>query len=105
MSRVRELLEIAAKSMPFPPRVIAGYNKLRQVFTSGDLARTCNIPRSTAKFYVKKMVALRMVTKIPNRRKYQKYANARDISSWLKDLIRLVIIPLESGEIEIPEVG
>ncbi|RJS89363.1 hypothetical protein DRO56_04350 [Candidatus Bathyarchaeota archaeon] len=103
MSQVRELLEIVERSMPFPPRVIAGYSRLSQVFTSGDLARVCGIPPSTAKFYVRKMVALRMVTKIPNRKKYQKYANAKEFSSWLKDLIRLVIVPLERGEIEVPE--
>jgi len=99
----RELLEIAAAALPFPPKVIVGYNKLGMVFTSGDLARTCGISPSTAKFYLKKMVHFRMVTKIPNMKKYQKYANAKDFSSWLKDLIRIVVTPLERGEIVIPK--
>lgn len=102
MSHISELLEIASLTLPFPPRVIVGYGKVQQVFTSGDLAKTCNISPSTAKFYLKKMVELKMVTKIPNKRKYQKYANARIFSDWLKDLIRIVIVPLERGEISVP---
>jgi len=99
----RELLEIAAAALPFPPKVIVGYSKLGMVFTSGDLARTCGISPSTAKFYLKKMVDFRMVTKIPNMKKYQKYANAKEFSSWVKDLIRIVVTPLERGEFEIPK--
>jgi len=103
MSHTSELLDIARLSLPFPPHVIVGYSKVQQVFTSGDLARVCNISPSTAKFYLKKMVGLKMVTKIPNKKKYQKYANARIFSDWLKDLIRIVIVPLERGEIELPK--
>ncbi|HDD72108.1 MAG TPA: hypothetical protein ENF98_00375 [Candidatus Bathyarchaeota archaeon] len=99
MSAAEELRKIIRDSMPFPPEVIEAYAKLEDIFTSGDLARLAGIPRSTAKFYVAKMVRLRMVTKIPGRRKYQKYANARTFSDWLKDLIRLAIVPLERGEL------
>lgn len=102
MSQTAELLTIAELAMPFPPRVIRGYGRLATVFSSGDLARLSGISPSTAKFYLRKMVELRMVTKIPNKRKYQKYANARLTSDWLKDLLRLVIMPLEKGEIQIP---
>ncbi|MCW3992633.1 MAG: hypothetical protein NWE79_07975 [Candidatus Bathyarchaeota archaeon] len=103
MSREREILEIIDKAVPFPPRVIAGYAKLEQSFTSGDLARVSGISRSSAKFYIGKMLDLRMVTRIPHRRKYQKYANAETFSSWMRDLIRLAVIPLESGGLKIPE--
>jgi hypothetical protein len=99
----RELLEVAAEALPFPPRVIVGYCRLGLVFTSGDLAKVCGVSPSTAKFYLRKMVDLRMVTRIPNKKKYQKYANARDFSSWLKDLIKIVVTPLERGEIEMPK--
>jgi len=92
-----ELRRIVDSAMPFPSEVIAAYSRLGMVFTSGDLSREAGIPRSTAKYYVKRMVELRMVTKIPNRRKYQKFANARTFSSWLTDLIRLAIRPLEEG--------
>ncbi len=103
MSREEELIEIIDKTFPFPPRVIAGYAKLGRVFTSGDLARVCGISRSSAKFYLGKMVDLRMVTKIPHRRRYQKYANAENFSSWLKDLIRLAVTPLETGALRLPD--
>mgnify|MGYP000486370781 CR=1 FL=1 len=98
MARINEeLRRIVDSAMPFPSEVIAAYSRLGMVFTSGDLSREAGIPRSTAKYYVKRMVELRMVTKIPNRRKYQKFANARTFSSWLTDLIRLAIRPLEEG--------
>lgn len=103
MSRGEKLIEIVDKTLPFPPRVIAAYVRLDQSFTSGDLSRISGISRSSAKFYIGKMVDLRMVTKVPHRRRYQKYANAETFSSWLKDLIRLAIVPLESGSLEIPE--
>jgi len=103
MSREKELVEIIDKAVPFPPRVIVGYAKLEQSFTSGDLARVSGISRSSAKFYIGKMVDLRMVTKIPHRRRYQKYANAETFSGWLRDLIRLAVAPLESGELALPE--
>jgi len=103
MSRKEELIRIIDKTFPFPPRVIAGYAKLEQAFTSGDLARICDISRSSAKFYLGKMVELRMVTKIPHKRRYQKYANAPTFSSWLRDLIKLAITSLESGALKLPE--
>ena len=103
MSREKELIEIIDRALPFPPRVIAGYARLEQAFTSGDLARVSGISRSSAKFYIGKMVALRMVTKIPHRRRYQKYANAEAFSSWLRDFIRLAVVPLESGALEVPK--
>jgi len=102
MSREKELIKIMDKTLPFPPRVIAGYAKLEQAFTSGDLARVSGISRSSAKFYISKMLDLRMVTKIPHKRRYQKYANAETFSSWLKDLIKLAVIPLESGRLMLP---
>jgi len=105
MSREEELVEIIDKTFPFPPRVIAGYAKLEQAFTSGDLARVCGISRSSAKFYLGKMVDLRMVTKIPHRRRYQKYANAGTFSGWLRDLIKLAVIPLETGVLKVPDEG
>ena len=103
MSREKELIEIIDRALPFPPRVIAGYARLEQAFTSGDLARVSGVSRSSAKFYIGKMLDLRMVTKIPHRRRYQKYANAETFSSWLRDLIKLAVIPLESGGLQIPE--
>jgi hypothetical protein len=102
MSREKELIGIVDKALPFPPRVIAGYAKLDPSFTSGDLARVCGISNSSAKFYLGKMVELRMVTKIPHKRRYQKYANAGTFSSWLKDLIKLGISPIESGGLKLP---
>jgi DNA-binding IclR family transcriptional regulator len=76
---------------------------LESEFTSGDVARVCNISRSSAKFYVNKMVDLRMVTKVPHKRMYQKYANAHTMSNWMKDLIKLALEPLENGQIPLPE--
>mgnify|MGYP000035213104 CR=1 FL=1 len=103
MSRERELLRIMKRALPLPPRVIAGYAKLPQTFTSGDLARVCGIPRSSAKFYLAKMLELRMVTRIPHRRRYQKYENAERFSSWLRDLIRLAVVPLENGDLRLED--
>jgi len=90
-----KLIELINLSMPFPASVISAYSRLDMVFTSGDLAKEANIPQSTAKFYLRKMLDMHMISKIPNRKKYQKYANARTFSDWLSDLIRLVIRPLE----------
>jgi hypothetical protein len=103
MSRENELIQIIERTLPFPPKVIVGYARLEQTFTSGDLARVSDISRSSAKFYLGKMVELRMVTKIPHKRRYQKYANADTLSSWLKDLIKLAVVPLESGTLTIPD--
>jgi len=90
-----ELVKIVNLAMPFPASVISAYSRLDMVFTSGDLAREAEIPRSTAKYYIQKMVELHMISKIPHRKKYQKYANARLFSDWLMDLIKLAIRPLE----------
>jgi len=96
MARLKkELIEIVNLSMPFRAEVIKAYSRLDMVFTSGDLAREAKIPMSTAKYYIRKMVDLHMISKIPYRRKYQKYANARNFSDWVQDLIRLAIRPLE----------
>lgn len=95
-SRINEeLVKIVNLAMPFPAPVISAYSRLDMIFTSGDLAREAGIPRSTAKYYIQKMIDLHMISKIPHRRKYQKYANARLFSEWLMDLIRLAIRPLE----------
>ena len=93
----RELVEVVNMSMIFPADVIGAYSRLGALFTSGDLAREAKIPRSTAKYYVRKMVEMRMISKVPYRRKYQKYANAKSFSDWLQDLIRLAIRPLEES--------
>jgi len=92
-----ELIKIVNLSMPFPAEVIAAYSRLGMVFTSGDLAKEANIPRSTAKYYIRKMVEMHMISKLPYKKKYQKYANAKCFSDWLMDLIRLAIRPLEKG--------
>jgi len=94
----QELLEVVNVSMPFPASVISAYSRLDMVFTSGDLAKEAKIPQSTAKYYLRKMLKIHMIAKIPNRKKYQKYANARTFSEWLNDLTRLVIRPLEREE-------
>ncbi len=91
----KELLEVVNMSMPFSADVIRAYSRLNTVFTSGDLAREANIPRSTAKYHVRKMVEMRMISKVPYRKKYQKYANAGNLSDWLQDLVRLALKPLE----------
>jgi DNA-binding IclR family transcriptional regulator len=91
----KELIEIVNLSMPFPANVLKAYSQLELVFTSGDLAKEANIPRSTAKYYIRKLIDIRMISKVPYRKKYQKYANARNFSDWLQDLIRLAIRPLE----------
>jgi hypothetical protein len=82
---------------------VLGYKELEPEFTSGDLSRICNISRSSAKFYVNKMVDLRLVTKVPHKRMYQKYANAPTFSSWMKDLIKLALEPLENGQLKLIE--
>jgi len=91
----KELIRIVNMSMPFPANVLKAYARLDSVFTSGDLAREAGIPRSTAKYYVRKMVDLHMISKVPYRKKYQKYANADKFSNWLQDLLRLALRPLE----------
>jgi hypothetical protein len=93
-----ELIKIVNVSMPFPAEVIAAYSRLSMVFTSGELAKEAKIPRSTAKFYVRKMLEMRMISKVPYKKKYQKYANAKNFSDWLMDLIKLAIRPLEEKE-------
>lgn len=103
MSNTDTLVNILDKTLPFPPKVIFGYSKLDSVFTSGDLARICKIPRSSAKYYINRMLELRLITKVPHKRLYQKYANANNFSSWLEDIIKFVIQPIENGEISIPE--
>jgi len=103
MSRKAALVEIVDRTFTLPPKVIAGYARLEPSFTSGDIARICDISRSSAKFYLKKMVDLRLVTKVPHKRRYQKYANANTFSDWLKDLIKLAVTPLESGALKPPE--
>lgn len=103
MSREESLIEILQKGLPLPPKIILGYKELESEFTSGDLARICDISRSSAKFYVNKMVDLRLVTKVPYKRMYQKYANAQKFSDWLKDLTRLALEPLENRKLKIPE--
>lgn len=90
-----ELIKIVNISMPFPAEVIRAYSRLGMVFTSGDLAREAGISNSTAKYYIRKMIEMHMISKIPHKKKYQKYANARNFSDWLTDLIRLAIRPLE----------
>ncbi len=95
-------MTIVEKTFSLPAKVIVAYAELEPVFTSGDLARICDISRSSAKFYLNKMVGLRMVTKVPHKRRYQKYANANLFSDWLKDLLKLAVIPLESGRLKVP---
>ena len=103
MSREESLIEVLERALPLPPRIIVGYNKLERDFTSGDLAKLCDISRSSAKFYVNKMVDLRLVTKVPHKRMYQKYANANRFGDWMKDLLKLALEPLESGSLKLPE--
>jgi Fic family protein len=90
-----ELIKIVNVSMPFPAEVIRAYSRLNMTFTSGDLAKEAGIPRSTAKYYIKKMLEMHMISKVPYKKKYQKYANAKNFSDWLMDLIKLAIRPLE----------
>jgi DNA-binding IclR family transcriptional regulator len=94
----KDLVEIVNLSMPFPADVLRAYSKTGIVFTSGDLAKEAGIPRSTAKYYVRRMIDLHMISKVPYRKKYQKYANAPNFSAWLQDLIRLAIRPLEESQ-------
>ena len=103
MSGNNELVTIVEKTFSLPAKIIVAYSQLDPVFTSGDLARICDISRSSAKFYLNKMVELRMVTKVPHKRQYQKYANANLFSDWLKDLIKLAVIPLESDILKITD--
>jgi len=103
LSREESLLEILERALPLPPKIIVGYNKLQRDFTSGDLAKLCDISRSSAKFYVNKMVDLRLITKVPHKRMYQKYANANRFGEWMKDLMKLALEPLESGSLQLPE--
>ena len=103
MSREESLIEVLKRALPLPPKIIVGYNKLEPVFTSGDIARICGISRSSAKFYLNKMVELRLVTKVPYKRRYQKYTNAQIFSDWFKDLVKLAIEPLESGALVLPD--
>ena len=104
MSREESLLDILEKALPLPPKIIVGYNKLERDFTSGDFARICDISRSSAKFYVNKMVDLHLVTKVPHKRMYQKFSNANKFSDWMKDLMRLALDPLESGSLVVPDL-
>ena len=103
MSREASLIEVLEVALPLPPKIILGYKNLEPVFTSGDLARVCDINRSSAKFYVNKMVQLRLVAKVPHKRMYQKYPNATTFSSWLRDLQKLALEPLENGQLNLPE--
>jgi hypothetical protein len=103
MSREESLIEILEISLPLPPKVVLGYKKLEPVFTSGDIARVCDISRSSAKFYVNKMVQLRLVAKVPHKRMYQKFPNATTFSSWFRDLLKLALEPLENGLLPLPE--
>jgi len=103
LSREESLIEILERALPLPPKIIVGYNKLERDFTSGDLAKLCDVSRSSAKFYVNKMVDLRLVTKVPHKRMYQKYANANRFGEWMKDLMKLALEPLESGSLKLPE--
>ncbi len=91
----KDLVGVVNLSMPFPANVIAAYSRVPLVFTSGDLAREAKIPRSTAKFYVRKMVGMHMVAKVPYKKKYQKFANATNFSDWILDLVKLAVRPLE----------
>ena len=103
MSREESLIEVLKNALPLPPKIVLGYKELESEFTSGDLSRICNISRSSAKFYVNKMVDLRLVTKVPHKRMYQKYANAITFSNWLKDLIKLALEPLKNGQLKLIE--
>ena len=105
MSRERQLIEVVGKALPFPPKVVVGYASLESSFTSGDLARASGISTSSAKFYLNKMVELRMITKVPHKRRYQKFPNSETFSSWLRDLIKLGIAPLESGALKLAKSG
>ena len=94
----KDLIEIVNLSMPFPADVLRAYSRLKMVFTSGDIASEAGIPRSTAKYYVRRMIGLHMISKVPYRKKYQKYVNAPTFSDWLQDLVRLAIRPLEEPQ-------
>jgi len=49
------------------------------------------------------MVDLRLVAKVPHKRMYQKYPNAQTFSGWMRDLIKLALEPLESGQLRLLE--
>lgn len=51
------------------------------------------------------MVELRLITKVPNKRLYQKFPNSLTFSSWLKDLIKFAIEPLEIGSLPLPPIN
>ena len=104
MSKSDSLIYVLEKALPIPPRIILGYNRLERDFTSGDFSRICDISRSSAKFYVNKLVDLRLITKVPQKRMYQKYSNASKFSDWLKDLTKLILEPLENGSLTVPDV-
>ena len=59
-SAEKELKRVVNLAMPFPSEVIAAYSRLGIVFTSGNLSKEAGIPRSTAKYYVNKMIKLRI---------------------------------------------
>lgn len=103
MSRDESLIQLLEKALPLPPKIIIAYNRLERDFTSGDLSRTGDISRSSAKFYIQKMIDLRLITRVPNKRMYQKYANAVKFSDWMKDLQKYALEPLETGNIALPE--
>ena len=96
------MISVLEAALPLPPKVVVGYKNLDSVFTSGDLARVCDISRSSAKFYVNKMVELRLVARVPNKRLYQKYPNALTLSAWMRDLLKLALEPLENGSLPLP---
>ena len=93
----KELVKIVDLCMPFPASVIKAYSRMKMVLTSGELSREAGVPRSTAEYHVRKMVDFHMIAKIPHRKKYQKYPNAKLFSGWLTDLIRLAIRKLENA--------
>jgi len=94
---LEEFKRIVNLAMPFPAEVISAYSRLPSVFTSGDLSKEAKISRSTAKYHVNRMLDLRMISRVPHKKKYQKYASAQTFSDWLTDLIKLAIRPLERG--------
>ena len=48
MSREEALISVVDKAFSLPPKVILGYANLESSFTSGDLARICDISRSSS---------------------------------------------------------
>ncbi len=92
-----EFKRVVNSSMPFPAEVISAHSRLGAVFTSGDLSKEAKILQSTTKYYVNRMFNLRMISRVPHRKKYQKYTNAQTFSDWPTDLVKLAIRPLERG--------